>query len=356
MSQTIIIILISYFLGFLFVLAIRSHDKYDKEPLGRLVLFTFVGGLVSVGVASFIYLFVHPKTTFFDAIFKIGTVEELAKLITLVILYSIIKKEYNEIVDGIVYMAAIALGFSVIENIFYTSSVAHPFTLLAQRTLFATLGHMAFSVYMGIAFYVHKKVKQNYLGIFVSYIIAVLAHGLYDGFIFDNDLVLFFIPTYIFIIYLEFRLLRVALAYSKFKKPFAQEYFNLLKKNTSNYCCNCSNLTADLYEFQPEIQVSVCCECGHVILKRDSFLNLLKFYRPKLKHSKYVNDLQLNMNRQYIGKDKINIYSAQNHKLNASTSTLYQWLNDENKKDLQKYHRSIEGIVFSIIGFGKISN
>jgi len=356
MSQTVIVILLSYLLGFLFVLAIRSYDKYDKEPLGRLVLFTFLGGLVSVGVASFIYLFVHPKFTFFDAIFKVGAVEELAKLITLVILYRIIRKEYDEIVDGIVYMAAIALGFSVVENIFYTAASERPFSLLAQRTLFATLGHMAFSVYMGIAFYIHKRVKQNYLGLLVAYIIAVLAHGLYDGFIFEKALVLFFIPTYIFIIYLEFRLLKVALAYSKFKKPFMPEYFKLLKKNTNNYCCNCSNSFADLYEFEPKIQVSVCSECQHVILKKNSFLNLLKYYRPKLNSKKYVNDLQLNLIKQYLDKDEINVYSVQKSKLNANAKTLYQWLNDENKKDLQKYHRSVEGIIFKIIGFGKINN
>jgi len=354
MDQTITLIILSYTIGFLFLLAIRSYDKYDKEPLGRLVWFSFIGGLVSIGVASFIYLFVHPKMNLFDAIFKVGTVEELAKLITLAGLYRIIRKEYDEIVDGIIYMAAISLGFSVVENVFYIVSAPHPYILLLQRSLFATLGHIAFSVYMGIAFYVHKRVKKNYLGILIAYIIAVLAHGLYDGFIFDNRLTTLFFPTYLLIIYFEFRLLKVALAYSKYKKSLLKSNYKLLQKDTQNYCCNCSQSDTDDHLFDNRIKLSSCNNCGNIILDTKNFKSLLKYFRPKLNRKKYFNYLQSESDKQFIDTEKTNIYFASRDRLNANKAVLQAWLENENKSDLQRYHKSIEGFIFKWIGFGKI--
>lgn len=342
---------ISYFVGFVFLLLIRSYDKYDKEPLWRMILLSFFGGIVSVMVSSFLYAFVHPKYNLTDAILKIGTVEEFSKLAALFILYKIISQEFDEIVDGIIYVAAVALGFSVIENVFYAQHASFPLTVLFKRFLFATVGHISFSVYMGIAFYIHKKVRKNYSGLFLSFILATLAHGLYDGFLFNRNLTVLFIPLYIFLIISQFRLLKVAYAYSKLKNSFGGIHYKTVKHNNNTLqCCNCfENDTRQMH--LKKNKISVCNNCNHVIISKNTFNRLLKYYRPKLNRKTFFNTIEFQGKQVPLNKDKTVIYHNHKERLNADFNDFKEWLRYENKRDLKKYHQTLEGRVFYQLGF-----
>ncbi len=341
---------LSYFIGFLFLLLIRSYDKYDKEPLGRLVLFSFLGGIISVLVSTFLYLFIHPKYNLIDAILKVGTVEEFSKLATLFLLYPLIKKEFDEIVDGIIYAAAISLGFSVIENIFYASHAVFPYTLLAKRFLFATIGHISFSVYMGIAFYVHKRIHRNYLGLLLAFILATLAHGLYDGFIFNKNLVALFLPVYLLLIYFQFRLLKVAYAYSRMKADLSLSNMRLSSQKNTVKCCNCHSENTDLYQFNG-VKIYKCQTCENSILYEKDFDKLLKFYRPKLNRKKFINSLkQLRHNLALDNENRL-IYYTEKQRLNVKLMHLETWFKTENIKDLKRYHKTMEGRLFNQLGF-----
>jgi len=344
----------SYIVGFLFLLKIRSYDKYEQEPLWNLIKLSFLGGIVSVGTAAIIYGFVHPKKTLFDAIFRIGTVEELSKLLTFFILYRLIKKDFDEIVDGIIYIAAISLGFSVIENIEYAVFSKTPFLTLGIRFLTATIGHISFSVYMGIAFYVHKKINRNYLGLILAFAISTLGHGLYDGFIFNKDLKILFFPTFIFFIYLQFRLLKVAYAYSKKKKKI-QLFFNEKDKISSHntYCCNCETNQTSEYIFNNK-KIEICDTCNHIILEYIALDNILKYYRPKFNRklffSTYFSEKQISLNQTSTIK-----YNTERKRLNADKFDFAEWLIIGNKQDLLQYHKTFEGIIFNLLGFRYIS-
>ena len=348
--QNIELALLSYFIGFLFLLFIRSYDKYDKEPLGRLVLFSFLGGIISTGVTTVLYVFVHPHFSLQDAIFKVGVVEEFSKLLTLFLLYRLIKSEFDEIVDGIIYVAAISLGFSVIENIFYAIRATHPHTLLLQRFLFATVGHISFSVYMGIAFYIHKKIKPNYGGLFLAFALAALAHGLYDGMLFEPQLNMWFIPVYVLLIYFQFRLLKVAYAYSLMKQNFALYNMKLIRKDKQVHCCHCGQNTADEYRFN-NIRIYVCRHCQHTITTQKSFDKILKYFRPKLERKKYFKEMDIFENLVILNADETAKYHPQKQKLNADIDDLNKWLKKENKKDLRAYAKTLEGKIFYLLGF-----
>lgn len=355
MPKLVVLTIVSYIIGFIFLHIIRSYDKYDKEPLGRLVLFSFLGGLVSIGVASFIYLFVHPKFNITDAILKVGTVEEFAKLATLFILYKIIRKLFDEIVDGIIYVAAIALGFSVIENIFYAINAASPFALLAQRFLFATIGHISFSVYMGIAFYIHKNIHKNYIGLILAYVISVLAHGLYDGFIFEKQFAIFFIPTYLFFVFMQFRLLKVAYAYSTFKLKISPNNLSLSHQKNNTSCCNCHQQGSNIYLFN-NIKVDICLNCEHIIIEESGFKKILKYFRPKLNKKKYIKSIKSSQNNIFLDQQEQILYHHKKQRINANIYSLNTWLQNENKTDLNKYHKTIEGFIFNFLGFKYIKN
>lgn len=342
---------ISYLIGFLFLLFIRSYDKYDKEPIWRMALFSFLGGIVAVLVSTLLYAFIHPKFNLTDAIFKIGTVEEFSKLLSLFVLYKIIKKEFDEIVDGIIYVAAISLGFSVIENIFYAQAAPHPYLLLLKRFLFATVGHISFSVYMGIAFYVHKKIKKNYTGLFLSFLLSTLAHGLYDGLIFNKNLTVLFLPLYFLLIVFQFRLLKVAYAYSKMKQSLDLKHFKILKNKVQTInCCHCQQNDAKLIGFN-NIEMMLCQSCEHLMISQTAFNKLLKFYRPKLNRKQFFNNLKNIGKVVAVNPQQTLIYHFGKGRFNAKLSDLKDWFTTENKRDLKLYHQSLEGRIFYHLGF-----
>jgi len=348
-NNIFLLVALSYLIGLIFLWIIRSYDKYDKEPFGRLILFSFLGGIFSILVATFLYFFVHPKFNLTDAILKIGTVEEFSKLLTLFILYRFIRKEFDEIVDGIIYVAAISLGFSVIENIFYTLQAEFPYTLLFKRFLFATIGHISFSVYMGIAFYVHKKIHRNYLGLFLSFIMAVLAHGLYDGFLFNPRLSPLFLLLYILLIVFQFRLLKVAYAYSKMKPDFSLSNMRFVHNRTYVQCCHCQQKDTKVYHFNG-IEICICQSCQKSILSKGNFKKLLKFYRPKLNHKAFIKSIELSIPK-HINDKKTLVYYPVKERLNADLTDLQNWLKHGNITDLKNYHTGLEGKIFKQLGF-----
>jgi len=348
-QTTIYLIIVSYLTGFLFLLLIRWYDKYDREPLWRLIFFSFLGGLSAILIASFIYLFVHPKFNFEDAILKIGSVEEFSKLITLFVLYKIIQKEFDEIVDGIIYVAAVSLGFSVIENIFYAMHAPYPYALLFKRFLFATIGHISFSVYMGIAFYVHKKIQSNYTGLLLAFVLSTLAHGLYDGVLFEPELIGLFLPVYLLLIYFQFRLLKVAYAFSKMKLPFKPENFVQTGSYKNIKCCNCNYTKAETLLFDNRI-VYRCENCNHIILEKNLFEKLLKYYRPKFL-KKYWFTRKYQEEIIVFNKKETAIYDAEKQRINAPVHDLHVWFQTENCNDLKQYLQTLEGRVFKQLGF-----
>ena len=344
------LVAIAYFIGFVFLLLIRFYDKYEKEPLWRMILLSFFGGIVSILVSTILYTFIHPKFNLTDAILKVGTVEEFSKILTLFILYKIIRKEFDEIVDGIIYVAAVSLGFSVIENIFYAQHATFPLALLFKRFLFATVGHISFSVYMGIAFYVHKKIRKNYTGLLLSFILSTLAHGLYDGFLFNKSLIGLFLPLYIFLVVLQFRLLHVAYAYSKKKGYFGSNQKVLAENENNLQCCHCQHNDTRLIRFD-NTKIPVCNNCNHLIISGKNFNRLLKFYRPKLKRKIFLKSLNYKGKKVALNKEKTIIFHTYKGRINTEYADFRDWLYNENKRDLKEYHNTFEGRIFYHLGF-----
>ncbi len=351
MYNVFVLAAVAYLVGFAFLWFIRHLDKYDKEPYTKLILLSIFGGLTAVIVTWLLYLKIHPQKSLWDAIFKIGTVEEFSKLITLFILYKFFAKDFDEIVDGIIYVAAISLGFSVIENIFYAVYAPDPYILLFKRFMFATIGHISFSVYMGIAFYIHKKVRRNYAGLLLAYVLAVLGHGLYDGFIFDQHLTVFFIFIYLALLIFQFRLLKVAYAYSKMKKSLSWNNMKLIKSNQMIWdCCRCSGQNNRLFLFQ-NIKIYQCEHCQHAILKEKDFKKILQYFRPKMSQKKFFKDLKTANLQPSDIFDNTGLYNQTKQRINIPLPYLEQWLKSGNRQDLALYHRHLEGWLFKHLGF-----
>jgi RsiW-degrading membrane proteinase PrsW (M82 family) len=182
--------------GLLWMWIVYRTDRYEPEPK-RLVLGTFVLGVLAIVPAFFVERLVDHFSPFLDALDRpgaapdplvaaaacflvIGPCEELFKFLA-VRLFIYRHSEFDEPLDGIVYSAAAALGFASLENVFYVVDFHHltiAWQLLTVRSLLALPGHVIFAATWGYAlgrkkFDAHYHVWPRLGG-------AALLHGLYD--------------------------------------------------------------------------------------------------------------------------------------------------------------------------------
>ncbi|MFP4242594.1 MAG: PrsW family intramembrane metalloprotease [Chitinispirillaceae bacterium] len=160
-----------------------KRDEYPEPP--HLIIKTFfLGVLATVGVLLMgiplrgllaqvqnPYLFSAA-----EALFGAAVPEESMKMLVIV-LYCMRKKDFNEMMDGLVYGAAASLGFATLENVLYVNDGGLYSALI--RALTAVPGHAAMGVMMG--YYLAKARfggdKKFY---FFAWLVPVGFHAAYD--------------------------------------------------------------------------------------------------------------------------------------------------------------------------------
>ena len=172
----------------LLLLYIYKQDKYEKEPIGMLLL-AFVGGVVSifldlilVGIINGIW---YSDTVFYSAFMEAGFPEELCKFIIL-FLFFWWNKNFNEYMDGIVYATFVSLGFACLENILYVFDSG--FGTGVMRAIISVPGHFLFGVLMGYFISLAKFDKSNSLiYLILSVLVPGIVHGLFDWLLMVTD-------------------------------------------------------------------------------------------------------------------------------------------------------------------------
>jgi RsiW-degrading membrane proteinase PrsW (M82 family) len=180
--------------GIILLYFILFMDREEKEPLGLVLLMMLLGALSIVPAAIMEGILgllpIYSGGTLSNAITRsfvmVAWVEELAKL-SVVLLFAWKNKNFNEPNDGIVYVGASALGFAMLENVFYVLS--HGIAVGILRAITAMPSHCFTGVLMG--YYVgqakfapnREERKRNILkGFFLAYVL----HGTYDALIFTK--------------------------------------------------------------------------------------------------------------------------------------------------------------------------
>ncbi len=125
--------LASVFMGFapMLVLAYIVYwlDRYEKEPVPLLTVVFFWGAVVAAGGAYIIntvlgmgfYLFTGSEVAADIATGSLiaPVVEEILKGLAVVIVFLFYRREFDSILDGIIYAGIAALGFAATENAIY---------------------------------------------------------------------------------------------------------------------------------------------------------------------------------------------------------------------------------------------
>ncbi|MCF8332363.1 MAG: PrsW family intramembrane metalloprotease [Bacteroidales bacterium] len=312
MTWSFISIFISFILGVLAIRYLQRFDVYDREPLWSMVVATVVGGFASVFIGLVLYEITDPLIpqgfirTFPGAFLVIGPIEEIAKLLGLIIAWFFIRKQITEINDSIIYMACVALGFSLIENYMYSNRMAGDEYLLFIRLFISTPMHITFSVFMGYAIYRIYYEKRSWQLLAIAFIWAVILHGAFDGFLFINMPLLV-----ILLVAISFQQVLAMANFSNYLSPFKLRFANIVEDYTVDQvvrkpCPYCETTTNnDAIKFK-KIRLFHCHQCGHYHGKQENITNLLDYLHPRFKFGKKSRELNIT---QYAGKQ---VYAYEN--------------------------------------------
>jgi len=157
------------------------RDRYDSEPI-HIVVRMFILGLVIVipimVIQRGLQLLLGDASLLFAYIESAG-VEEFFKWF---VLYHFIyhHAEFDEPYDGILYAAAISLGFATMENIMYAVFTSSSFTVMIGRALLPVSGHAIFGIMMGYYLGKAKFTSRTKYYLLISFLLPVFLHGTYD--------------------------------------------------------------------------------------------------------------------------------------------------------------------------------
>jgi RsiW-degrading membrane proteinase PrsW (M82 family) len=161
----------------IYALVIWWLDRHEKEPLPLLVV-AFVWGAIPAVVLAILLEIVAgiPLESLLvsDTSIEAATaniiapvVEELVKAVILVVLFLAYRREFDNVLDGIVYGAMVGLGFAFVENILYLGgevldggSIGSVVSLWLFRAGLFGLNHSMFTAMTGAAFGLARSLKQ----------------------------------------------------------------------------------------------------------------------------------------------------------------------------------------------------
>lgn len=280
-----ILILVSFVFGLLCIRHLRSFDVHEQEPFGKMLAVTLWGGFVSIATSLFLYSMLKSNGISVHGSFPvsylyIGFVEELGKLIALVLCWPIIHEEMDEPTDGPIYMACVALGFSLIENYFYAAAQPSITLLIAIRLIICTPMHIAFSLFMGLAFFWAVRFKGGWALLLGAYVVASIYHALYD--IFSSIPIL--LPGLYLILRSAYGWMYILLGYTAALSPFRQTLAEFIASFPSPavepgfQCMECANAAPKPTYEKGRILIQQCEQCGTYLCSPHTLKQLVHQY------------------------------------------------------------------------------
>jgi protease PrsW len=186
---------------------VRRLDRNEKEPW-RLVLVAFAWGAI-VATSMVIWgeslwsaiaerLLVPGPGFDASTAFSAGLLEELAKGVAVLLLFLVMRNEFDDVVDGIVYGAAVGLGFNFLESVAYMTNLyaifspdgiggyAAGFQWYSRQVLGLFFGHATYTALIGasigIARQLHSR-RQQVIAVASGFLIAIAAHFSWDAWV-----------------------------------------------------------------------------------------------------------------------------------------------------------------------------
>jgi RsiW-degrading membrane proteinase PrsW (M82 family) len=211
-------------------------DRYDPEPPGKLMFAFAWGAVISVFIAAIVNSIVDVAFgETWAVIVSAPIVEEGAKGLCVLIVVLFFHKDFDSVVDGIVYAGVVALGFATVENIEYygrslvAGGAGGLVGTLFLRGILSPYAHVLFTCMTGIGFGISRETHNRALKFaapVIGYSTAVFLHALWNslatlgggrfffiGYLFiELPLFFAFLGVIIYLVYREGRILKQALS------------------------------------------------------------------------------------------------------------------------------------------------
>ncbi|WP_345508396.1 PrsW family intramembrane metalloprotease [Terrabacter aeriphilus] len=172
-------------------------DRYEAEPV-RYRVFAFLwGALVAVVGAFFLNTFGlkllveaawnDPLAT--GAVYLAPVTEETLKGLGILLIFLLRRREFDGVIDGIVYAGLIGAGFAFSENILYLGQAYNEYgsegltATFLVRGLMGPFGHPLFTSLTGIGIGIAVTARRpatRVLAVVVGWVCAMLLHGLWN--------------------------------------------------------------------------------------------------------------------------------------------------------------------------------
>ncbi len=184
--------------GSMYLTVPRLLDRYDPEPWYALVGCLLWGGVAACGFSAVINTAVGGAAASvlgarggdaIGAVVSAPIVEELWKGVGVFGVFFFLRREFDGVVDGIIYATFIALGFATVENVIYyaraagssSDALASTFVL---RGIIAPWGHPVYTSMTGIGFGLARETEKAWvrgMAPTFGYAAAVVLHMLWNG-------------------------------------------------------------------------------------------------------------------------------------------------------------------------------
>jgi RsiW-degrading membrane proteinase PrsW (M82 family) len=196
--------LVSLFFGFapmlLFAYILYWMDRYEKEPWLLLGAVFMWGVIIAAGGAFIINTVLGVGVYLFtgsDVATEISTgsviapiVEESLKGLAVLAVFLIFRKEFDSVLDGIIYAGVVALGFAATENTFYIFDRGYNangwsglWFLVFVRVILVGWQHPFYTSFTGIGLALARLNRSVWVKIFAplaGFSVAVLAHAFHN--------------------------------------------------------------------------------------------------------------------------------------------------------------------------------
>lgn len=192
------VLVVGFAPGIFWLWMVLRANHHRPDPLSLVVRTFLLGVVVALPIVVVGGMLVGPEArpgsagmslgeAAFVAFVVAGFVEEFGKF--LVVRLGLFDSPYfDEPLRGLVYAAAVALGFASIENVFYM--LGHGPAVIVPRALTATLGHVFFSALWGYGLGLDRRARDvgapargwAFLGVTA----AIVGHGAYDVLLFTD--------------------------------------------------------------------------------------------------------------------------------------------------------------------------
>jgi RsiW-degrading membrane proteinase PrsW (M82 family) len=281
---------ISMAIGLLCIRKIRSYDIHEPEPVGAMMLVAVYGGLISVSVSSLGYLLsrflgLRDYSGWLIFMLLVGPLEETAKYLGLLGTRKFYGRNLGEPVDGLIYMAAVALGFSLIENFMYANTGNSRDHLVFIRAVMSTPAHILFSLPLGLTAYLSAKKRSRPGYFWGALLLSSALHGIYDV-LCTRTLLL---PLALLaVLWMQgvilFRYLASRSPFRKSLKEFiASPETSKGIGETGIPCLHCGDDSPKQEIREEELRFQECPDCGRYVLTRDDAFRLFHRFAPEFR-------------------------------------------------------------------------